>query len=110
MWHSGVALVVYATTLGLLDGLHMALRVPRVGRPVIWMHVIVGLLLLAGTGFAVYMFAGKGKDDATNASVRSVDRLVRVIGLKLGRTESAIYAKARASKISLQPPNQSPYG
>jgi hypothetical protein len=44
MWHSGVALVVYATTLGLLDGLHMALRVPRVGRPVIWMHVIVGLL------------------------------------------------------------------
>ena len=34
----------------------------------------------------------------------------RVIGLKLGRTESAIYAKARASKISLQPPNQSPYG
>ncbi len=44
MWHSGIALVVYATTLGLLDGLHMALRVPRVGRPVIWMHVIVGLL------------------------------------------------------------------
>jgi len=44
MWHSGVALVVYATTLGLLDGLHMALRVPRVGRPVIWMHIIVGLL------------------------------------------------------------------
>ena len=34
----------------------------------------------------------------------------RVIGLKLGRTEAAIYAKARASKISLQPPNQSPYG
>lgn len=34
----------------------------------------------------------------------------RVIGLKLGRTESAIYAKARASKISLQPPNRSPYG
>ena len=35
---------MYATTLGLLDGLHMALRVPRVGRPVIWMHIIVGLL------------------------------------------------------------------
>jgi hypothetical protein len=34
----------------------------------------------------------------------------RVIGLKLGRTESAIYAKARSSKISLQPPNRSPYG
>lgn len=34
----------------------------------------------------------------------------RVIGLKLGRTESAIYAKARASKISLAPANQSPYG
>lgn len=34
----------------------------------------------------------------------------RVIGLKLGRTETAVYAKARAERISLAPPNQSPYG
>lgn len=34
----------------------------------------------------------------------------RVIGLKLGRTETAIYAKARAERISLAPPNRSPYG
>jgi len=52
----------------------------------------------------------------TDQEVRQLRQLAkgntptRVIGLKLGRTESAIYAKARASKISLQPPNQSPYG
>jgi hypothetical protein len=34
----------------------------------------------------------------------------RVIGLKLGRTETAIYQKARAERISLAPPNRSPYG
>lgn len=33
----------------------------------------------------------------------------RVIGLKLGRTESAIYAKALEKKIPLIPTNQSPY-
>jgi two-component system LytT family sensor kinase len=43
-WHSRIALGVYATTLGLLDGLHMALQVPRAGRPVILTHIIVGLL------------------------------------------------------------------
>jgi hypothetical protein len=34
----------------------------------------------------------------------------RVIGLKLGRTEDAVYAKASAEGISLNPPNQSPAG
>jgi alanine-alpha-ketoisovalerate/valine-pyruvate aminotransferase len=34
----------------------------------------------------------------------------RVIGLKLGRTEDAIYSKAKSEGISLNPPNQAPYG
>ena len=34
----------------------------------------------------------------------------RVIGLKLGRTEDAVRAKASEKKISLKPTNQSPYG
>jgi hypothetical protein len=33
----------------------------------------------------------------------------RVIGLKLGRTEDAIYSKASQEDISLAPTNQSPY-
>ena len=33
----------------------------------------------------------------------------RVIGLKLGRTESAVYAKASEMDLSLKPTNQSPY-
>lgn len=33
----------------------------------------------------------------------------RVIGLKLGRTENAIYNKASEKTISLEPTNQSPY-
>jgi len=34
----------------------------------------------------------------------------RVIGLKLGRTEAAIYGMASQEGISLAPTNQSPYG
>ena len=34
----------------------------------------------------------------------------RVIGLKLGRTESSVYTKASEEGISLKPTNQSPYG
>lgn len=34
----------------------------------------------------------------------------RVIGLKLGRSPGAIYAKASAEDISLKPNNQKPYG
>ena len=34
----------------------------------------------------------------------------RVIGLKLGRSESAVYSKASSLGISLKPTNQRPYG
>jgi hypothetical protein len=34
----------------------------------------------------------------------------RVIGLKTGRSEAAIRAKAGAEGVSLKPTNQSPYG
>lgn len=34
----------------------------------------------------------------------------RVIGLKLGRTEAAVYSKASEKEIPLTPTNQSPYG
>lgn len=34
----------------------------------------------------------------------------RVIGLKMGRTESSIESKASDEGISLKPTNQSPYG
>jgi hypothetical protein len=34
----------------------------------------------------------------------------RVIGLKLGRTESAVRTKASEKNISLKPTNRSPYG
>jgi len=34
----------------------------------------------------------------------------RVIGLKLGRTPSAVYSKASEEGISLKPANQRPYG
>ncbi len=33
----------------------------------------------------------------------------RVIGIKLGRTEDAVYAKASDENVSLAPWNQSPY-
>lgn len=33
----------------------------------------------------------------------------RVIGLKMGRTEDAVRAKASESEVSLKPTNQSPY-
>jgi hypothetical protein len=34
----------------------------------------------------------------------------RLIAMKLRRTTNSVYAKARAEKISLAPPNRSPYG
>ncbi len=33
----------------------------------------------------------------------------RVIALKMGRTEGAVYSKAHAESISLKPTNRSPY-
>ena len=34
----------------------------------------------------------------------------KVMGLKLGRSEEAIYSKASAMGLSIKPTNQSPYG
>ena len=51
----------------------------------------------------------------TQAQVRQLENLAdqntptRVIGLKLGRTEDSVYAKASQEGIPLKPTNQSPY-
>ena len=51
----------------------------------------------------------------TGPQVRELKHLVRentptrVIGIKIGRTEDAVYAKASQEGISLKPTNQSPY-
>lgn len=51
----------------------------------------------------------------TSAEVKQLKQLAqenpptRVIGLKLGRTEDAVRAKAGENNISLKPTNQSPY-
>ena len=51
----------------------------------------------------------------TRATVQEIKKLskentpTRVIGLKVGRTESSIYSIASKNKISLKPTNQSPY-
>lgn len=52
----------------------------------------------------------------TGIEVKSMQQLAagntptRVIGLKLGRSESAVYSKASEQGVSLKPTNQSPYG
>jgi hypothetical protein len=46
----------------------------------------------------------------TLASLARQNTPTRVIGLKLGRTPAAIYARASEEGISLAPPNRSPYG
>ena len=52
----------------------------------------------------------------SSGEVRQIRKLAqentptRVIGLKLGRTEAAVYKKAAESGVSLKPTNQSPYG
>lgn len=51
----------------------------------------------------------------TNQDIQKLQNLVaqntptRVIGIKLGRSEDSIYAKASDENISLKPTNQSPY-
>jgi hypothetical protein len=52
------------------------------------------------TGVEVKSMAGLAKHNTPT----------RVIGLKLGRSESAVYNKASEEGISLKPTNQSPYG
>ena len=42
------------------------------------------------------------------AKLASENTPTRVIGLKLGRTEAAVYGKASAENIGLKPTNQSP--
>ena len=52
----------------------------------------------------------------TASEVRQLKQLAKgntptgVIGLKLGRSENAIYSKASEEGVSLKPTNQSPYG
>jgi len=51
----------------------------------------------------------------TQAQITQLEKLAnqntptRVIGLKLGRTEDSVYAKASEEGIPLKPTNQSPY-
>ncbi|QQR85906.1 MAG: hypothetical protein IPJ76_15045 [Flavobacteriales bacterium] len=51
----------------------------------------------------------------THTEVKQLEKLAsqntptRVIGLKLGRTPSAVYTKASEESIALKPTNQSPY-
>lgn len=48
--------------------------------------------------------------NAQLAKLAAANTPTRVIGLKLGRSESSIYGAASNAGISLKPTNQSPYG
>ena len=50
------------------------------------------------------------EDDRVLRELAKGNTPTRVIGLKLGRTEDAIYARAAQLGITLKPTNQSPYG
>ena len=57
--------------------------------------------------------AGKPWTSSQVSTLRQLARMntpTRVIGLKLGRPEGGVYAKASEKGISLKPTNQSPYG
>lgn len=49
------------------------------------------------------------KDVQDMKKLASENTPTRVIGLKLGRTESAVYSKASEKNVPLKPTNQSPY-
>lgn len=49
------------------------------------------------------------EDDARLRELVDENTPTRVIGLKLGRTASAIYSRASKLGVSLKPTNQSPY-
>ena len=53
--------------------------------------------------------AWTAKDEFVLARLAEANTPTRVIGLKMGRTENAIYARASELGISLDPVNQSPY-
>ncbi len=48
-------------------------------------------------------------DENRLAQLAAGNTPTRVIGLKLGRSENAIYSKAGELGVSLEPTNQSPY-
>lgn len=52
----------------------------------------------------------KGSEVSQLRSLARENTPTRVIGLKLGRTEDAVRAKASENSISLKPTNQRPYG
>lgn len=49
------------------------------------------------------------KDVSQLKSMAAGNTPTRVMGLKLGRSEGAVYSKASEQGISLKPTNQSPY-
>jgi len=49
------------------------------------------------------------KDNAKLRQLARENTPTRVIGLKMGRTESSIYGRAHTLGVSLKPTNQSPY-
>lgn len=57
--------------------------------------------------------SGKRWSDAEENKLRSLasrNAPTRVMGLKLGRSEDAIYHKASEMGLSIKPTNQRPYG
>jgi hypothetical protein len=55
---------------------------------------------------------GKKWSDSDLAQLQKLVRQnapTRIIGLKLGRSEEAVYSKASEEEISLKPTNQTPY-
>ncbi len=53
--------------------------------------------------------AWTAEDDARLRELADENTPTRVIGLKLGRTAAAIYARASRTGVSLKPTNQSPF-
>lgn len=50
------------------------------------------------------------EDDRLLRELANRNTPTRVIGVKLGRSEDAVYSHARAIGLSLKPANRSPYG
>ena len=54
--------------------------------------------------------AWSAQDEAELKDLAAHNTPTRVIGIKLGRTESGVQSKAQDLGVSLKPTNQSPYG